>query len=139
MRFRSVSHPSKASSSSDELIRSTGTMLAIVAMWFLISLPLTLVGSYLALRRGPLSVPVRVNQIPRQIPPPSTWYLKPWPSAIMAGVLPFGAGFIEWSVEERTSTALGLTSLSSYFLLSSFFASKTYAVSSLHCSAKRLI
>lgn len=33
--------------------------------------------------------PVRVNQIPRQIPP-IEWWLKPWPSALIAGVLPFG-------------------------------------------------
>ncbi|KNZ63645.1 hypothetical protein VP01_1118g5 [Puccinia sorghi] len=71
-----------------------GTMLAIIVMWFLISLPLALGGSIMASRKGPLPIPVRVNQIPRQIPP-TVWYMRFWPSALMAGILPFGAGFIE--------------------------------------------
>lgn len=37
---------------------------------------------------------VRVNQIPRQIPP-QPWYLNPIPSVLVGGVLPFGAIFIE--------------------------------------------
>lgn len=85
-----------------------GTMLAVVMMWFLISVPLTVVGSIMGSRKGQLSIPVRVNRIPRQIPP-TVWYMKFWPSALMAGILPFGAGFIEC-----------------YFLLSSLFGSKVY-------------
>jgi len=85
-----------------------GTMLAIIVMWFLISLPLALGGSIMASRKGPLPIPVRVNQIPRQIPP-TVWYMRFWPSALMAGILPFGAGFIEC-----------------YFLLSSLFGNKVY-------------
>lgn len=85
-----------------------GTMLAIIIMWFLISLPLALIGSIMASRKGPWSIPVRVNQIPRQIPP-TIWYMRFWPSALMAGILPFGAGFIEC-----------------YFLLSSLFGNKVY-------------
>ena len=71
-----------------------GTLLSIVALRFLISAPLTALGSVYGIKKGPLSHPVRVNQIPRQIPP-QIWYLRTVPSAIMAGVLPFGAAFIE--------------------------------------------
>lgn len=38
--------------------------------------------------------PVRTNQIPRQIPP-STSYLRPLPSMLLVGALPFGAIFVE--------------------------------------------
>ena len=42
----------------------------------------------------PITPPVRVNQIPRQIPP-STTYLRPLPSMLLVGILPFGAIFVE--------------------------------------------
>ena len=41
----------------------------------------------------PLNVPLRVNQIPRQIPP-LPWWLRPVPSALLAGILPFGASIL---------------------------------------------
>ncbi|TNY20348.1 endosomal P24A protein [Rhodotorula diobovata] len=73
-----------------------GTFLAIGALWSGINVPLTIVGGWMGVKKGPLNVPVRVNQIPRQVPP-LPWWLKPVPSALLAGVLPFGAGFIEIS------------------------------------------
>ncbi|KPV71828.1 uncharacterized protein RHOBADRAFT_40167 [Rhodotorula graminis WP1] len=73
-----------------------GTFLAIGALWFGINVPLTVLGGWVGVRKGPLAVPLRVNQIPRQIPP-LPWWLRPVPSALLAGVLPFGAGFIEIS------------------------------------------
>jgi transmembrane 9 superfamily protein 2/4 len=82
-----------------------GTMMALVAMWFLISIPLCLVGGWLALRKGPLPFPASVNQIPRQIPPIPR-YLHLAPSTLMAGILPFGAAFIE--ICERSSFGLGI-------------------------------
>jgi hypothetical protein len=98
-----------------------GTMLAIIVMWFLISLPLALGGSIMASRKGPLRIPVRVNQIPRQIPP-TVWYMKFWPSALMAGILPFGAGFIEcglsgYNTLKLVEGAISYHELSSYRLL----------------------
>jgi transmembrane 9 superfamily member 2/4 len=73
-------------------------------------MPLTVVGAWLGVKKGvrvfftpsrrtvwlnslflqAISHPVRVNQIPRQIPQ-AEWWLKPWPSALIAGILPFGA------------------------------------------------
>ncbi|KAI0305469.1 Nonaspanin TM9SF [Multifurca ochricompacta] len=85
-----------------------GTMLLIVLLWFGISAPLSAVGAYFGARRGAISHPVRVNPIPRQIPPPPK-YLRPWATALLGGILPFGAAFVEL-----------------YFVLSSLFASRAY-------------
>ncbi|KZT43610.1 hypothetical protein SISSUDRAFT_1124738 [Sistotremastrum suecicum HHB10207 ss-3] len=85
-----------------------GTMLVIVILWFAINGPLTVVGAFIGRRHGLISNPVRVNQIPRQIPPPPR-YLKPWSASLLSGVLPFGAAFVEL-----------------YFVLSSLFASRAY-------------
>jgi len=69
-------------------------MFALLVLWFGISVPLVYLGSYLAHQRPPVSAPVRVNQIPRQIDP-QVWYMRPMFSILVGGVLPFGAVFIE--------------------------------------------
>lgn len=71
-----------------------GTMLALVAIWFVVSIPLSALGSFLGFKKDAISYPVRTNQIPRQIPtqPKS---LKLVPSLVFAGILPFCAIFIE--------------------------------------------
>ncbi|KAG6334661.1 hypothetical protein ID866_4428 [Astraeus odoratus] len=84
------------------------TMLLIVLLWFGISAPLSSIGYYIGSKQGGVSHPVRVNQIPRQIPPVPR-YLQPWWCALLAGVLPFGAAFVEL-----------------YFVMSSLFASRAY-------------
>ncbi|KAL8625581.1 transmembrane 9 superfamily member 2 [Nucella lapillus] len=70
------------------------TLVALLALWFGISVPLTFVGAYFGFRRRPIEHPVRTNQIPRQIPEQSL-YTKPMPGIIMGGVLPFGCIFIQ--------------------------------------------
>lgn len=85
-----------------------GTLLALVALWFLINVPLTLIGSFFGLQSGGFAHPVRVNQIPRQIPP-TYWYLRPWPSALIAGILPFGAAWLEL-----------------FFIINSLFGNRVY-------------
>ncbi|KAL8728753.1 MAG: hypothetical protein Q9181_005238 [Wetmoreana brouardii] len=88
------------------------TMLVILGIWFVISVPLSFAGSWVGFRHAvsrrqlrdeqdaladisqPIAPPVRVNQIPRQIPP-STTYLRPLPSMLLVGILPFGAIFVE--------------------------------------------
>eukprot|EP00475_Leptophrys_vorax_P027384 TRINITY_DN3905_c0_g1_i3.p1 TRINITY_DN3905_c0_g1~~TRINITY_DN3905_c0_g1_i3.p1 ORF type:complete len:489 (+),score=128.74 TRINITY_DN3905_c0_g1_i3:532-1998(+) len=69
-------------------------MFSILVLWFGISVPLVYLGSYLGQQRPPITPPVRVNQIPRQIPA-QAWYMKPLFSVLVGGVLPFGAVFIE--------------------------------------------
>lgn len=70
------------------------TMLAISVMWLGISFPLVCLGFYFGYRKQPYDQPVRTNQIPRQVPE-QQWYMHPVISTLMAGVLPFGAMFIE--------------------------------------------
>ena len=84
------------------------TMLIIIAIWFVISVPLSVAGSWLGFRATVVEAPVRTNQIPRQIPPTTT-YLKPLPSMLLVGILPFGAIFVEL-----------------YFIMSSIWFSKIY-------------
>ncbi|CAB3408173.1 unnamed protein product [Caenorhabditis bovis] len=71
-----------------------GTMVALLVMWFCIDMPLIFLGFYFGYRKQPYTHPVRTNQIPRQVPE-QPWYLKLIPCSLIAGVLPFGAMFIE--------------------------------------------
>jgi transmembrane 9 superfamily protein 2/4 len=84
------------------------TMLVIVGIWFLISVPLSLAGSWIGFRQPMADPPVRTNQIPRQIPP-AQGYLRPIPSMLLVGVLPFGAIFVEL-----------------YFIMSSLWSNRIY-------------
>ncbi|XP_051716457.1 transmembrane 9 superfamily member 2 isoform X1 [Ctenopharyngodon idella] len=71
-----------------------GTLVAILALWFGISVPLTFVGAYFGFKKPGIEPPVRTNQIPRQIPQ-QTFFTKPVPGIIMGGILPFGCIFIQ--------------------------------------------
>ncbi|KAG5419000.1 TMN2 [Candida metapsilosis] len=71
-----------------------GTMIAIVVIWFVISIPLSVIGSIVASKRPLLDVPVRTNQIPRQIPQ-QPWYLKSIPVTLISGIFPFGSIAVE--------------------------------------------
>lgn len=84
------------------------TMLILVFIWFLISVPLSLAGSWIGFKQPAIEQPVRTNQIPRQIPPASG-YLRTLPSMAIAGALPFGAIFVEL-----------------YFIMNSIWFSKMY-------------
>jgi transmembrane 9 superfamily protein 2/4 len=70
------------------------TLLALLALWFCVSVPLTFVGAFFGFRKRAVEHPVRTNQIPRQIPDQSV-YTQPIPGIIMGGVLPFGCIFIQ--------------------------------------------
>merc|ERR1719354_1319269 len=69
-------------------------MVLILVLVVGVSLPLTLVGFYFGYRKQAYENPVRTNQIPRQVPD-QQWYKGSIASVMMAGVLPFGAVFIE--------------------------------------------
>jgi len=70
------------------------TLIALLALWFCISVPLTFVGAYFGFKKRAIEHPVRTNQIPRQIPD-QTFYTRPVPGVIMGGILPFGCIFIQ--------------------------------------------
>jgi transmembrane 9 superfamily member 2/4 len=76
---------------------STGALpislfFTLLALWFCVSVPLTLIGGFIGTRAEPIDYPVRTNQIPREIP------ARKYPSWLLvagAGTLPFGTLFIE--------------------------------------------
>ncbi|CAG9099149.1 Transmembrane 9 super member 4 [Plutella xylostella] len=70
------------------------TMMALLCLWFCISLPLVYLGYYFGCRKQPFQHPVRTNFIPRKVPE-QVWYMNIYVCIIMAGILPFGAVFIE--------------------------------------------
>jgi len=70
------------------------TMFAMLCLWFGISVPLVFLGAYFGFRKANIELPVRTNQIPRQIPA-QPWFMKPGFTILLAGVLPFGAVFTE--------------------------------------------
>uniref|UniRef100_A0A6M2EIH2 Transmembrane 9 superfamily member n=1 Tax=Populus davidiana TaxID=266767 RepID=A0A6M2EIH2_9ROSI len=64
----------------------------LLALWFCISVPLTLLGGFMGTRAEAIQYPVRTNQIPREIPARK---LPSWVLVLGAGTLPFGTLFIE--------------------------------------------
>ncbi|CAG9466923.1 unnamed protein product [Pedinophyceae sp. YPF-701] len=90
---------------------SPGTVALIVAMWALISFPMTLIGTVTGRHwNGAPDNPCRVKRIPSPVPM-RAWYLRPLPLALAGGVLPFGSIFIEM-----------------YFVFTSFWNYKVYYV-----------
>merc|ERR1719215_130327 len=70
------------------------TMFALLVLWFGISVPLVFLGSYFGYRKPTIELPVRTNQIPRQIPA-QPWFMQPVVTSLIGGILPFGAVFTE--------------------------------------------
>ncbi|KAI8871745.1 transmembrane 9 superfamily member 4-like [Ramicandelaber brevisporus] len=71
-----------------------GTLLTLGGLCLAVMLPLTVLGAFIGNRRPVFEPPLRVSSIPRPIPP-RRWYLRPIPSMIVAGALPFSVMFIE--------------------------------------------
>ncbi|KAK2719092.1 transmembrane 9 superfamily member 2-like [Artemia franciscana] len=69
-------------------------LVALLALWLAVSLPLTFVGTFFGFRKKKIDCPVRINQIPRQVPEQSL-YNKPLPAFIIGGILPFGCILIQ--------------------------------------------
>merc|ERR1719436_909868 len=79
--------------------KSTGavpftTMFAMLCLWFGISVPLVFLGAYFGFRKPNIEVPVRTNQIPRQVPA-QPWFIQPLFTCMVGGILPFAAVFTE--------------------------------------------
>lgn len=70
--------------------------MAIIALWFGISVPLVFLGAYVGFRKDTMEFPVhpRADNMPRQIPD-QPWYLSYSFTVVIGGILPFGACFVE--------------------------------------------
>ncbi|CAF4412109.1 unnamed protein product, partial [Adineta steineri] len=55
---------------------------------------LVCIGFFFGYRKQPYEQPVRTNQIPKQVPE-QQWFMHPVINIAIAGILPFGAMFIE--------------------------------------------
>lgn len=72
-----------------------GTLVALVSLWLLVQLPLVYLGSWYGyVRAGPWEHPTKTSPVPRQIPQLS-WYVRGTRSALLIGLIPFAAVFIE--------------------------------------------
>ncbi|KAF2668307.1 endomembrane protein 70 [Microthyrium microscopicum] len=66
-----------------------GTLIALVALWLLIQMPLVYCGGWYGQHRaGAWEHPVRPTSIARQIPP-QPWYLRRLQLILIAGIMPF--------------------------------------------------
>jgi len=88
-----------------------GTIVAVLAIWLFISMPMTFVGTVVGKNwNGTADHPCRINPVPRMIPE-KKWYLHPLSNIVLGGILPFGSIFIEM-----------------YFMFTSFWHYKYYYV-----------
>jgi len=71
-----------------------GSLVAVLALWFLVSVPLTFLGAFFGFRRDVEKFPVKIQEIPRQIPA-QPWYMSSVVTVLVGGILPFGAVFVE--------------------------------------------
>lgn len=71
-----------------------GTFVVLILLWFVISIPLCILGAYFGFTQAAIESPCKINQIPRQIPT-QPFYLNKWVVALVGGILPFGSIFIE--------------------------------------------
>lgn len=72
-----------------------GTLVGLVALWLLITLPLVYLGSWYGfVKGGAWQHPIKATVIPRQIPQHS-WYTRSVQSVLLAGLIPFAVIFIE--------------------------------------------
>jgi len=71
-----------------------GTFVALLSMWFCISVPLVFVGAFFGFKTPLSEPPVRTNEIPRQVPE-QAWYMGTMFTMLVGGGLPFCAVFIE--------------------------------------------
>jgi len=70
------------------------TMLAMLVLWFGVSVPLVFLGAHAGFNRPVIELPVRINTIPRGIP--AQGFLSNHViMAMVGGILPFGAIFTE--------------------------------------------
>ncbi|KPA83008.1 putative endosomal integral membrane protein [Leptomonas pyrrhocoris] len=69
------------------------SLLYLLSLWLLISVPLCFAGAVVGFGTT-VSIPVKMNTIPRTIPP-QPWYMKGTVSYVVFGVVPFVASYVE--------------------------------------------
>jgi transmembrane 9 superfamily protein 2/4 len=73
---------------------SAASMLTVLGLWLLLSVPLVFAGAYYGFKADKIDFPTRVSTMPRQIPP-QPWYLFTPLVMLLGGILPFGTVFVE--------------------------------------------
>lgn len=66
-----------------------GTIMALFAIWLLISCPLVVIGSFIGRRVKGSTFPTRINIIPRQIPRGRVTVRSTFLAVLLGGILPF--------------------------------------------------
>eukprot|EP00906_Rhabdomonas_costata_P012444 RCo017857 len=85
-------------------------LVGLIALWFLVSVPLVFFGGAMGYKRSIITNPQAVSTVPREIPE-QRWHMKAPVTVMSAGAVPFGAAFIEL-----------------YFVFSSLWLNKFYYV-----------
>ena len=70
------------------------SIIALLALWFGISVPLVFLGAYIGFRKDTIEFPTKFSNIPKPVPD-QPWYLGVTFTVLVGGVLPFGACFVE--------------------------------------------
>jgi len=86
------------------------TLVVLIIMWFGVSTPLVFLGAYFGYKQEAIEFPVATSNLPRQIPD-QQWYMGSSATMLVAGILPFGAIFVEM-----------------YFILASIWVDQFYYV-----------
>ena len=73
---------------------SFSTYFSLLFLWFFVSTPLVIIGSFYGFKRETTAFPVRTSTLERAVPT-QKWYLHPVLTAVVAGILPFGAVSVE--------------------------------------------
>jgi transmembrane 9 superfamily protein 2/4 len=71
------------------------TLLALLVLWFGISVPLVYLGAHLAIKKAPIDPPCKINMLPRKCSEEKGFINQASTSALIGGILPFAAIFIE--------------------------------------------
>ena len=73
---------------------SIASMLTVLALWLLLSVPLVFAGAYYGFKADKMEFPTRPSPTPRPIPA-QPWYLATPLVMAVGGILPFGTVFVE--------------------------------------------
>ena len=70
-------------------------LIMVLLLWFGVSTPLVFLGAYMGFKVDAIEFPVNTSNIPRQIPD-EPWFMNPILTAIISGIMSFGASFLEF-------------------------------------------